>query len=85
LVRNAKVEGLDERSFKDITDVSDQGFVYTDTAPLRRGPVFTTGVGVQPLVSYVVPSLLFDDATVVKASEKTPKLPIASNPLMEAQ
>lgn len=86
LIRNVRIQGLDERSFKDITDVSVRPIVYTEVAPLRRVQPFVSVVpsGSEPLVSYVVPSLLFDDATIVKSTERTPRLPIASNPLLDS-
>jgi predicted Zn-dependent protease len=69
LIRNAVISGLSSASFKDILAVSDRREVYTE--------------GGQPLVSYVLPSLLFDDATIEKPSGEISKPPIAGNPLLQ--
>jgi hypothetical protein len=39
--------------------------------------------GGQPLVSYILPSLLFDDATIEKPSGEISKPPITGNPLLQ--
>jgi len=43
------------------------------------------GAGVElPAVSYVVPSLLFDDVTLTKVNGPFPAPPVSKSPLLEA-
>jgi predicted Zn-dependent protease len=85
LVRNADVSELTAASFKNISAVSDQRIVYTEAAPFK--PVSPVGMnvaaGIQPLVSYVVPSMLFADITIEKPSGESPKPTLIANPLAE--
>jgi predicted Zn-dependent protease len=85
LVRNADVSELTAASFKNISAVSDQRTVYTEVAPFKGALAFNlnTAAGVQPLVSYVVPSMLFPDVTIEKPSGESPKLTVIDNPLSE--
>ena len=85
LVRNADVSELTAANFKNISAVSDQRVVYTEVAPFKGALPFNLNVaaGVQPLVSYVVPSMLFPDVTIEKPSGESPKLTVIDNPLSE--
>jgi len=85
LVRNADITELTSSSFKNITAVSDQRIVYTEAAPLKNSSPFNMNVasGGQPLVSYVVPSILFSDVTIEKPSGESPKPTVISSPLGE--
>lgn len=87
LIRNADISELNSGSFKDILAISNQRIVYTEAAPVRNASIFNfvPFSGGQPLVSYVVPSLLFEDVTIEKPSGEVPKPPVAGNPLLEAQ
>jgi predicted Zn-dependent protease len=87
LIRNADISELNSASFKDILAVSSQRVVYTEATPLRNTSPFNVNPfsGGQPLVSYVVPSLLFEDVTIEKPSGEVPKPPVARNPLLETQ
>jgi predicted Zn-dependent protease len=87
LIRNADISELNSASFKDILAVSSQRVVYTEATPLRNTSPFNVNPfsGGQPLVSYVVPSLLFEDVTIEKPSGEVPKPPVARNPLLEMQ
>jgi hypothetical protein len=84
LIRNANLSGVNSASFKDILGASNQRIVYTEATPTRNASpfAFSPFLG-RPLTSYVVPSLLFEDVTIEKPSGQIPKLPVASNPLME--
>jgi hypothetical protein len=84
-VRNADVSELTAASFKNISAVSDQRTVYTEAAPFRSTSPFNANLaaGVQPLVSYVVPSMLFADLTIEKPSGESPKPTLIANPLTE--
>jgi predicted Zn-dependent protease len=87
LIRNADIAGLNAASFKDILAVSDQRVVYTEATPPRNSSPFGANPlsGGQPLQSYVVPSLLFDDVTIERPSAEIPKPPVTSSPLLEKQ
>jgi predicted Zn-dependent protease len=85
LVRNADVSELTAASFKNISAVSDQRIVYTEAAPFKAmSPLnMNLAAGVQPLVSYVVPSMLFADVTIEKPSGESPKPTVIPSPLTE--
>ena len=85
LVRNADVSELTAASFKNISAVSDQRIVYTEVAPFKAmSPLnMNLAAGVQPLVSYVVPSMLFADVTIEKPSGESPKPTVIPSPLTE--
>jgi predicted Zn-dependent protease len=85
LVRNADVSELTSASFKNITAVSDQRIVYTEVAPFRSASFFNSSLpaGGQPLISYVVPSMLFPDVTIEKPSGESPKPTVIGSPLAE--
>jgi predicted Zn-dependent protease len=85
LVRNADVAELTAASFKRITAVSDQRIVYTEVAPFKNAFPFNLNLaaGVQPLVSYVVPSMLFAEVTIEKPSGESPKRTVIDSPLTE--
>jgi predicted Zn-dependent protease len=85
LVRNADVSELTSASFKNISAVSDQRIVYTEVAPFKSASPFNLNLaaGVQPLVSYVVPSMLFTDVSIEKPSGESPKPTIIGSPLAE--
>jgi hypothetical protein len=85
LVRNAEVSELSSASFKSISAVSDERIVYTEAAPFKASPLLSlnlAGAG-QPLVSYVVPSMLFAEATIEKPSGESPKPTVIDNPLAD--
>jgi len=85
LVRNADIADLTPASFKNIAAVSEQRVVYTEAAPVKITSPFSVNVaaGGQPLVSYVVPSMLFTDITIEKPSGESPKPTVISSPLAE--
>jgi predicted Zn-dependent protease len=84
LVRNANISELTAASFKRISAVSDLRIVYTEAAPFKAS-LFNVNLaaGVQPLVSYVVPSMLFTDVTIEKPSGESPKRTVIDSPLSE--
>jgi predicted Zn-dependent protease len=85
LVRNADIAELTAASFKTISAVSDQRIVYTEAALSKSALPFNVNLaaGVAPLVSYVVPSMLFADVTIEKPSGESPKPTIIDSPLAE--
>jgi predicted Zn-dependent protease len=84
LVRGARLSGMSADSFKEIVGASKSAAVYT----VAQMPHFDfsmissfAGGGMSaPLVSYVVPSLLFDDLTLAKPTAELPKPPFSSPP-----
>jgi predicted Zn-dependent protease len=84
LVRGARLSGIGAGSFKEIVAASKSAAVYT----VAQMPHFDLsmmasfgGRGMsEPLVSYVVPSLLFDDLTLTKPTTEMPKPPFSSPP-----
>lgn len=87
LVRNVEIAELNAASFKSILAVSDQRSVYTEAEPPRNSPSLNANAvsGTQPLISYVVPSLLFQDVTLQKTSGETLKPTLVDNPLAESR
>jgi predicted Zn-dependent protease len=83
LIRNATVTGAGPAIFKDILAVSNTPTVYTETftPPQRALPNFNTFFAAPTLVSFVVPSLLFEDLTIEQPSGEVPKPPVITNPL----
>jgi hypothetical protein len=84
LVRGARLSGMSADSFKEIVGASKSAAVYTtaqiphfDFSMISR---FAGGGMSAPLVSYVVPSLLFDDLTITRPTMELPKTPFSSPP-----
>jgi predicted Zn-dependent protease len=87
LVRNVAIEGVGTASFKEIVAASANPLVYS-TAFLSIRPsmlsIFAGGSPAEataPLVSFVVPSLLFDDVTLKQPMKEIPKLPLSARPV----
>jgi len=82
LLRNLEISGFNTTSFRDLAGVSSETTQYTAQfrnprmSPLMGGPISTTRV----LVTYVVPSMLFEDITVQQPAGEVPKLPFISHP-----
>ncbi len=84
LIGGLEVSEITPASFKEIVAAGDTSTVYTDEFIPRIGAMFSmgiTGAGDAPLVSCVVPSLLFDDVSLVKNQGPFPNLPISPSPL----
>jgi predicted Zn-dependent protease len=84
LFRGARLTGLGPESFKEIVATSSSGFLYNsvrtpDITAAMRGS-FAEGETSMPLVSYLVPSLLFEDLTLSNPSEELPKPPFSNPP-----
>ncbi len=87
LIRNAQLEGLNQASFKDLVAASANARVYNkvflDPASMITR-MFSGGgipdVGNLPLVSLVVPDLIFDEVSVNPPSGTTPKPPLSAPP-----
>lgn len=86
-MRNAVLSEFDYRSFKDIVAVSDSRTLYTAPSTARITNLFS-GQGFDSedvLVSYVVPSMLFEEVSFTRPNDPTYKPPIVSSPLKEEQ
>jgi len=89
LVRNVAIEGVTTASFKDVVAASASSMVYT--APFvsmghSMFSIFSGGSPAEmgaPVVSFVVPPLLFDDVSLKRPMKEIPKLPLSSRPTGE--
>lgn len=88
LIRGGHLSGIRAESFKEIVAVSKAATVYhTIPLPHLNFPImsrFAEGGMSMAIVSYVVPSLLFDDLTLTKPPVEMPRPPF-SNPPASAQ
>jgi len=86
LLRNVQAPGISPASFKDIVAASDEFVAYTAPfAGARRSNSFArrlAGAG-SNYVSWVVPSLLFEDLTLKKPSGEIPRPPVAEHPYFD--
>ena len=82
-VRNARITELTYNSFRDVLGVSDEQNVYTDRAQ-SSALLANSPLAGADLVSYVTPSLLFEDVSVEHASSNAAKPPIVPSPLAAA-
>jgi predicted Zn-dependent protease len=88
LLRNVEISGISAASFKDIVAASDAAEIYT--SPFKGGSVvpnfmfsLDSAAGLGPLVSWVVPSLLFEDLTLKKPAGEVPNPPVADHPFFD--
>jgi hypothetical protein len=87
-VRGAHLTGLTAESFRDIVAVSSTSTVYTGGARPEFSAMMMAAMGGDmsasflglPVATYVVPSLLFEDATLTPPSEAFPKPPFSAPP-----
>ncbi|HUK43562.1 MAG TPA: metallopeptidase TldD-related protein [Candidatus Bathyarchaeia archaeon] len=87
LVHGVQLQSMTAASFKDIVAVGNQPVVYSTVFIPGFTSLMMVGLSGDasalsglPVVSYVVPSLLFDDATLKKASGPFPKPPVTAAP-----
>ena len=78
LIRNAGLSDITESTFKEIVAASKNQTVYT--APFRARSASGIHSGV---VSFVVPSLLFEDVTLQKPRGEVPHPPVAKHPYFD--
>ena len=87
LVRNVAIDGVTAASFKEIVAASVNSLVYSTPFLSMKNSMFSIFAGgspaetAPPLVSLVVPSLLFDDVTLKRPMQEIPKLPLSSRPV----
>ncbi len=78
LIRNAGLSDIDAATFKEIVAASKAQTVYS--APFRTRSASGSHSGV---VSFVAPSLLFEDVTLQKPRGEIPHPPVASHPAFD--
>ncbi len=79
LIRSAVLTGIGDSSFRDIVAASQDLTVYSVAFRGQPRLPFTASVGT-PVVSLVVPSLLFEDVTLKRPSGGLPALPVVPRP-----
>ncbi|MBZ5671210.1 MAG: hypothetical protein LAO04_15955 [Acidobacteriia bacterium] len=82
LVRQGQFDGLDEAAFKDLAAASRDLSVHTIPFAAYAGRLYMGQPGM-PLVSFVVPSLLFEDLTLKPTAGELPKLPLSKPPFFD--
>lgn len=84
LVRGVHLSGMNAEPFKEIVAASKSATVYTGAQmpqfDFSMISSFAGAASSPPLVSYVVPSLLFEDLTLTKPSQELPKPPFSGPP-----
>jgi len=78
-VRDARVAEITANSFKDVLAVSKERTIYSEQAAITSLLNFSAAEG--DLVSYAVPSMLFEDMTIEHVPNDSPKLPVVDSPL----
>ncbi len=84
LIRGAAIADMTAATFKDIVATGDTPSVFTDEFIPRAGALFSLGLSASsdvPIVSAVVPPLLFEEVTVIKTEGPFPNPPISPSPL----
>jgi predicted Zn-dependent protease len=84
LVRGVEIAEMLPSTFKDIVAVGDTPVVFTDEFIPRVGALFSMGISASsdvPIVSCVVPSLLFEEVSLVKSQGPFPNPPVSPSPL----
>jgi hypothetical protein len=84
LVRGLELADVSPSAFKEIVEVGDTPSVFTDQFIPRLGSLFSLGTAAAsdlPVVSCVVPSLLFEELSLIKSEGPFPSPPISPSPL----
>ena len=86
-LRNVELSGFAATVFKEIVAVGETDLVYSlPFTPVPDDPLAALtgrGTGSQPIVSVVVPSLLFEEMTLKKPGDEIPSLPVAGHPYFD--
>jgi hypothetical protein len=82
LMRLGQFDGLDDTAFKDLAAVSRDLTVYSIPFAAYGGRLYPGQAGA-PLVSFVAPSLLFEDLTLKPATGELPRLPLSRHPYFD--
>jgi len=84
LIRGLELADVSASAFKDIVEVGDKPFIFTDQFIPRLGSFFSIGGSASadiPVVSCVVPPILFEELSLVKTEGPFPTPPISPSPL----
>jgi predicted Zn-dependent protease len=84
IVQGVELAEMTAGTFKDIVAVGDTPVVFTDEFIPRVGALFAGGASASsnvPVVSCVVPSLLFEEVSLAKTQGPFPNLPVSPSPL----
>jgi len=82
LMRLGQFDGLDDGAFKDLAAVSRDQFVFSVPFAAYGGRLYPGQAGA-PLVSFIAPSLLFEELTLKPATGELPRLPLSKHPFFE--
>jgi hypothetical protein len=82
LIRVGQLDGLDDGAFKDLSAASRDLTVYTIPYAAYGGRLYPGQAGA-PLVSFVAPSLLFEDLTLKPPTGELPRLPLSKHPFFD--
>lgn len=84
LVHGVELAEMTPGTFKDIVAVGDTPVVFTDEFIPRVGALFAGGASASsdvPIVSCVVPSMLFEEVSLAKSQGPFPNPPVSPSPL----
>jgi predicted Zn-dependent protease len=84
LVQGVEIAEMTPSTFKDVVAVGDTPVVFTDEFIPRVGAIFSMGLSASsnvPVTSCVVPSMLFEEVSLVKNQGPYPNLSISPSPL----
>jgi hypothetical protein len=82
LMRLGQFDGLDDSAFKDLAAASNDLTVYSIPYAAYGGRLYP-GQTMAPLVSFVAPSMLFEDLTLKPATGELPRLPLSKHPYFD--
>jgi hypothetical protein len=85
-VQGIEIADFTPAAFRDIVATGDTPVVYTDEFSPRIGALFSLGLSASsdvPVVSCVVPPLLFEEVSLVKSEGPFPNPPISPSPLLK--
>jgi len=86
LIRGADLSGMMTATFRDIVAAGEKPVLFNATFIPKFNALFSMGLSGAsdlPVVSYIVPSLLFEEATLVKTTSPRPNPPATKSPLAE--
>jgi len=82
LMRAGQLDGLDDGAFRDLAAASRDLTVYSIPYAAYGGRLYPGQAGA-PLVSFVAPSLLFEDLSLKPAPGELPRLPLSIHPYFD--
>jgi hypothetical protein len=82
LMRLGQFDGLDDGAFKDLAAASHDLYVFSVPFAAYGGRLYP-GQGGAPLVSFIAPSLLFEELTLKPATGELPRLPLSKHPFFD--